>query len=97
MAATLLAAGFGLKVARISVPQSLSAAFALPGGSFFSPLGQTAVLVAALAVAFIASAETLLSAAAVDRMHDGPRTDYNKELRAQGIGNMLCGLVARCR
>jgi hypothetical protein len=63
----------------------------------FSPLGQTAVLVAALAVAFIASAETLLSAAAVDRMHDGPRTDYNKELRAQGIGNMLCGLAARCR
>ena len=26
-------------------------------------------------------------------MHDGVRTDYNKELRAQGIGNMLCGFV----
>jgi len=25
-------------------------------------------------------------------MHDGPRTDYNKELRAQGVGNLLCGL-----
>jgi MFS superfamily sulfate permease-like transporter len=46
---------------------------------------------AAVAIAFIASAETLLSAAATDRMHDGVRTDYNKELRAQGIGNMLCG------
>ncbi|MBW8859900.1 MAG: SulP family inorganic anion transporter, partial [Caulobacter sp.] len=45
------------------------------------------------AVAFIASAETLLSAAAVDRMHDGPRTKYNKELFAQGVGNMLCGAV----
>ena len=45
----------------------------------------------ALAIAFIASAETLLSAAAVDRMHDGPRTRYNKELFAQGVGNMLCG------
>src|SRR5436309_4721210 len=41
----------------------------------------------------IASAETLLSAAAVDRMHDGVRTDYNKELRAQGVGNLLCGLA----
>jgi MFS superfamily sulfate permease-like transporter len=26
-------------------------------------------------------------------MHDGPRTDYNKELRAQGVGNLLCGLA----
>jgi MFS superfamily sulfate permease-like transporter len=26
-------------------------------------------------------------------MHDGPRTRYNKELIAQGTGNMLCGLV----
>lgn len=47
----------------------------------------------AIAIAFIASAETLLSAAAVDRMHNGVRTEYNKELRAQGIGNLLCGLV----
>ncbi len=45
-----------------------------------------------MAIAFIASAETLLSAAAVDRMHDGVRTDYNKELRAQGVGNLLCGV-----
>src|SRR3546814_6718689 len=34
-----------------------------------------------------------LSAAAVDKMHDGPRSDFNKELRAQGVGNMLCGGV----
>jgi MFS superfamily sulfate permease-like transporter len=51
------------------------------------------VVVAALAIAFIASAETLLSAAAVDKMHDGVRTDYNKELRAQGVGNLLCGVA----
>ncbi|WP_163086905.1 SulP family inorganic anion transporter, partial [Acinetobacter baumannii] len=51
------------------------------------------IIIAAGAVAFIASAETLLSAAAVDRMHDGVRTDYNKELRAQGVGNLLCGLA----
>lgn len=49
------------------------------------------LIATAIAIAFIASAETLLSAAAVDRMHDGVRTDYNKELRAQGVGNLLCG------
>ena len=49
------------------------------------------MLVLALTVAFVASAETLLCATAVDQMQDGPRTNYNKELMAQGVGNVLCG------
>jgi MFS superfamily sulfate permease-like transporter len=92
-AATAVASALGLQVARITVPESIAAAFATPGAGFFGPLASPAILTAAIAVAFIASAETLLSAAAVDRMHDGVRTDYNKELRAQGVGNLLCGLV----
>ncbi|VFU10394.1 SulP family inorganic anion transporter [Methylocella tundrae] len=51
------------------------------------------IIVTALAFAFIASAETLLSAAAVDRMHDGPRTQYDRELAAQGVGNAICGAL----
>jgi MFS superfamily sulfate permease-like transporter len=35
----------------------------------------------------------LFSAAAVDRLHDGPKTDYDKELMAQGAGNTVCGLL----
>jgi len=94
VAATLLASAFALPVARIAVPDSLEAAFAMPGGAFLDPLlAKPALLVSAVAIAFIASAETLLSAAAVDRMHNGVRTDYNKELRAQGVGNLLCGMV----
>lgn len=93
LAATAVAWGAGLDVARITVPDSIAAAFALPDGGFLGPLTQPALIVSAIAIAFIASAETLLSAAAVDRMHDGVRTDYNKELRAQGIGNLLCGVV----
>jgi MFS superfamily sulfate permease-like transporter len=93
VAATLLAWSFELGVSRIEVPASLGAAFALPtSAEWFAPLAKPALIAAALAIAFIASAETLLSAAAVDRMHDGVRTEYNKELRAQGIGNFLCGL-----
>jgi MFS superfamily sulfate permease-like transporter len=52
-----------------------------------------AILAAAVSVAFIASAETLLSASAVDQLHQGPRTKYDKELAAQGVGNALCGLI----
>lgn len=46
-----------------------------------------------IAVAFVATAETLLTSAATDKMHSGPRTKYDRELKAQGIGNSLCGLL----
>ena len=46
-------------------------------------------------MAFIASAETLLSAAAVDRMHSGQRSDFDKELSAQGRGQHALRWSAR--
>jgi MFS superfamily sulfate permease-like transporter len=54
---------------------------------------EPAILTAAVSVAFIASAETLLSASAVDQLHQGPRTKYDKELAAQGLGNIICGML----
>ncbi|ATY34380.1 SulP family inorganic anion transporter [Sphingomonas psychrotolerans] len=91
VAATMVAWLLGLDVTKVAVPENIAAAVSLPQSGFLSQFANPAVLTAALAIAFIASAETLLSAAAVDRMHDGVRTDYNKELRAQGVGNLLCG------
>ncbi|TGX56257.1 SulP family inorganic anion transporter [Sphingomonas gei] len=91
VAATMVAWLLGLDVTKVTVPENIAAAVSLPQSGFLAQFGNPAVLTAALAIAFIASAETLLSAAAVDRMHDGTRTDYNKELRAQGVGNLLCG------
>ena len=93
LAGTFAAMAFGLDVARVNVPQSIASAITLPGTEVFAKWMDPSIITAALAIAFIASAETLLSAAAVDRMHDGVRTNYNKELRAQGIGNFLCGLA----
>lgn len=93
VAGTVLATVLGLDVKKIVVPESIAAAIAIPGVADFARMADPALLVTAIAVAFIASAETLLSAAAVDRMHDGERTKYNKELGAQGVGNLLCGLV----
>ncbi|MBM3756745.1 MAG: SulP family inorganic anion transporter [Acidobacteria bacterium] len=52
------------------------------------------ILGEAFALAFIASAETLLSAAAVDKMAAGrQKTNYDRELLSQGIGNSLCGML----
>ncbi len=53
----------------------------------------THMMIGSLAIAFIASAETLLCATAVDQMHSGPRTKYDRELSAQGVGNILCGML----
>ena len=82
-----------LQVKRVQVPENLADAIDWLRPADLLNLADPSLLVAAFAVAFIASAETLLSAAAVDRMHNGQRSDFDKELSAQGVGNMLCGLV----
>ncbi|MFO1436247.1 MAG: SulP family inorganic anion transporter [Gammaproteobacteria bacterium] len=51
------------------------------------------ILLGSISIAFIASAETLLCATAVDQMHRGPRTKYDRELTAQGVGNAICGIL----
>lgn len=82
--------GWGVK--KIEVPSALGDFFALPSADLVSTFNP-AIIVSIVAIAFIASAETLLAATAVDAMHDGVRTDYNQELKAQGIGNLCCGLL----
>lgn len=49
--------------------------------------------VAVLVVTFIASAETLLTSNAIDKMCEYSKTNYNKEIIAQGVGNSLSGLL----
>ena len=51
------------------------------------------LIVSAVAVAFVASAETLLSVAATDKLSGRGVSDYNKEIMAQGIGNMTAGFL----
>ncbi|HEX8866566.1 MAG TPA: SulP family inorganic anion transporter [Lentzea sp.] len=85
---TALATIFTSPVARIDVG-TLSADVHLPDFSLLS----TGVVGTAVVFALVASAESMFSAAAVDRMHNGPRTRYNRELVAQGVGNSICGLL----
>lgn len=93
VAAAALAALLDHDIKTVEVGSNLFAAIRwLPESDatlFLSP----GIWQAAVTIALIASAETLLCAAAVDRMHTGPRTDYNRELAAQGFGNAVCGFV----
>ncbi|UKI41128.1 MAG: hypothetical protein L6V95_13775 [Candidatus Melainabacteria bacterium] len=47
----------------------------------------------ALVITFIASAETLLTSTAIDKMEPRSKTNYNKEIIAQGVGNSIVGII----
>ena len=91
--ATALAQLIHAPVAYVRLPDSLVAGIRLPTTEGFAKLMDLKLLGAAAALAIVASAETLLCAGATDRMHSGPRTNYDREMLAQGVGNMLCGLL----
>jgi MFS superfamily sulfate permease-like transporter len=91
-AATAATVALDPPVARIEV-RGLLESVRPPGVGDLARLAEVGVLGTVLAFALIASAESLFSAAAVDRMHDGPRTDYDRELIAQGAGNAVCGAL----
>ena len=60
----------------------------------FSYLANPSVYTVALTIAIIASLETLLSLEAVDKLDPLKRiAPTNRELKAQGVGNMLSGLM----
>lgn len=78
----------------IDVPDNLATSISLPTWANFGLLFQWSILAAGLTLAFVASAESLLTATAADAMQQhAPRTKYGRELAAQGIGNLLCGLL----
>lgn len=65
--------------------------FTLPD---FSYINQPAVYKAAITLAIIASIETLLSVEAIDKIDPYKRdTPSNRELKAQGVGNMVSGFI----
>jgi MFS superfamily sulfate permease-like transporter len=90
--ATAVTAAFGLSVATVEV-NGLLDSVQPPGADAFGELANVGILGTIVAFTLIASAESLFSAAAVDRLHNGPRTEYDKELMAQGAGNTVCGML----
>ncbi|MCX4908850.1 SulP family inorganic anion transporter [Streptomyces sp. NBC_00878] len=98
--AALVAVGIGIAVASLPGVDvktlqvgNLLASVDVPGPAEFAGLADVGIITAILTFTVIASAESLFTAAAVDRMHSGPRTRYNPELIAQGAGNTVAGLL----
>jgi MFS superfamily sulfate permease-like transporter len=90
--ATTLANVFKLPIHYVDLPANLLGSIGVIGlDGLWSALGNWKFVAEAFGMAMVASAETMLCAVAVDRMHTGPRAQFNRELAAQGFGNMLCG------
>lgn len=91
--ASVLAYIFSLNIAYVEIPKDLFSNWEPQIPSLSIIVENPAIAVAAFQLALIASAESLLCAGAVDQMHDGARTQYDRELAAQGVGNALCGAL----
>jgi MFS superfamily sulfate permease-like transporter len=91
--ATILATVFSLSLKRVHVPDSLLEDFSFPDANFLSFLADYRTVEIAITLFVLASAESMLSASAVDQMTRNQRTNFNRELVAQGVGNVLCGLL----
>lgn len=93
LAATLIANLMHFDINYIQVGENFwsEATFLKP--SAFSHILDIKILISALVITFIASAETLLTSTAIDKMSTKSKTDYDKEIIAQGVGNTLSGIV----
>jgi MFS superfamily sulfate permease-like transporter len=75
----------------LSIPDSLLASFYLPD---FSAAATMAFWESVVTITLVGSLETLLSAAAVDKLDPDKRySNLNRDLAAIGVGNTLSGLV----
>jgi carbonic anhydrase len=84
----------GKHLVQLPVPQSLSEVTSIFSFPDFSILTNFNVYVIAGTIALVGSLETLLSVEATDKLDpDKHHTPTNRELKAQGIGNIVSGFL----
>ncbi len=79
---------------KVPVPDSIESFLGFFSFPNFSAISNPEVWITGFTIALVASLETLLCVEATDKLDPEKRTTpTNRELRAQGVGNMLSGLV----
>jgi MFS superfamily sulfate permease-like transporter len=75
----------------VAIPEHFANGFAFPD---FAPVFTLLFWQQVVAICLVGSLETLLSAAAVDKLDPWKRTsDLNRDVAAVGVGNIICGLI----
>lgn len=92
-AVTALTAMLQLPVLSVDVPDNLWNELRFPTLTRWQRVPTVELIRMGVVIAIVASAETLLCATAVDQLQQRSRTNYDRELAAQGIGNIVCGCL----
>ncbi|MBE7494023.1 MAG: SulP family inorganic anion transporter [Verrucomicrobiaceae bacterium] len=87
VAGTVVSLVVNMDVKRVDLPETFALTKLTPPAEWGS------FIVAVITVALIASIESLLCAVATDKLHSGVRSNLDKELSAQGAGNLVSGLL----
>ncbi|WP_186296229.1 SulP family inorganic anion transporter [Mycobacterium tilburgii] len=99
VAATAFAMATGLDTDRTSLSGNFFDAINLPHLTGTTPKGDPwleeagDIIVGVLTIALIAGVESLLCAVGVDKLHDGQRTNFDREIIGQGAANVMSGLL----
>ncbi len=84
----------GKHLVQLPVATNISEFFSFFKSPDFSAISNPDVYIVAVTLAIVASLETLLSVEATDKLDPLKRnTPTNRELKAQGVGNMVSGLL----
>ncbi|MDF5758086.1 SulP family inorganic anion transporter [Spongiactinospora sp. TRM90649] len=89
LVAALATSTLGLQVTRVDLAKSIQGwqSPIWPQGDWHALAG------AVLLVALLAGVESLLCSVGVDKLHDGPRADLDRELTGQGLANLVSGAL----
>lgn len=96
---TMLHAGLGLLSRTVEIPESIRQDLLEGSNSIFFLFAEDAgsisiILEFAVTIAILASIETMVSTASLDKIQNAKPSNYDRELVAQGLGNFVCGLFS---
>ncbi|PRP99648.1 SulP family inorganic anion transporter [Enhygromyxa salina] len=82
-----------LDVRALDISSNFFAGLGIPSLADLELLSDPVLIGRSAMFAFVASAATLLTANAIDERQTIVKTDYDKEMRAQGVGNLFSGML----
>ncbi|MBX9694305.1 MAG: SulP family inorganic anion transporter, partial [Cyanobacteria bacterium] len=92
--ASLTTAALNLPIQLIEVPDNIVGSLQLTTPvDLMNAIGSSSLWICAFTLAFVASAQSLLTATAIDQLGKEQKANLDRELLAQGIGNIVCGML----
>ena len=93
LSVTITATVMSLDVRVLDISSNFFAGLGVPSVEDLGMMTDPGLIGRSAMFAFVASAATLLTANAIDERQTIVKTNYDKEMRAQGVGNFLAGLL----